>query len=355
MPPVSLRWSIATALLVAPLAAACTGEPSGPCEEGFELDARDRCVRWVGIRGLDDRGAASGQLLPLADGRVLSWSSRDPIQVVDPDAELRRWDPIQPPPFELVTAMAQLADGSVLALGGQSEPSARFTARWDPGSDTWSEAAAAPLGDVNADDMISLEDGTALIVGAGAQGQQPASWIYDGAVAGLSATAAPAGYAAILAPLGDNKVIRIGQVVGPPTAPLEAEIFDASTEEWRRATAPEADGVMAAASLPNGDLLVTFWSNDNGREAWIYAPLVDGWRPASQPIAGGALAPLGDGAILSMGGEAGHDAEVYDPELDAWFVTASPWPYGGNWVVAPLGDGRVIAKVGSESAIFEQL
>jgi len=129
--------------------------------------------------------------------------------------------------------------------------------------------------------------------------------------------------------------------------------FHPDSGTWTQGATPPIMQYRGASSLlPNGKILLSGGSNENGIHnlVRIYDPIADSWSDA-HPM---ALArrwhfstPLPNGRVLVMGGAADYSApEIYDPQTDRW-SSASAGPqlkYYTGWgpYYAALANGSVL-------------
>ena len=187
-------------------------------------------------------------LLGLPTGRVLALSD-NPRQgsaaaIYDPDTG--RWSSTEAPTgLPVVFAAATLADGRVLALGGQLDFSGQTSAAlFDPRSQLWSAADTPSLSVFEGATTTVLQDGRVLRAGGTAlsgsppRGEPtPGAEMYDSARNAWSATGsmtrARSGHSATL--LADGRVLVVGGS-NRFGALASAEIYDPRAANWQATT-----------------------------------------------------------------------------------------------------------------------
>jgi hypothetical protein len=148
-----------------------------------------------------------------------------------------------------------------------------------------------------------------------------------------------------------------------------AEIYDPKTGVWSLVPPMSvARAFHTAMLLANGGVLVaggaTTYNGVHGtvtREAEIYSPQTNSWRPAPAMSAAryaAAAARLPDWRVLVAGGwslttnddPSMASAEIYDPAANTWTATGSLNVGRGSLAMAGLPDGRVLAVAGVDPA-----
>jgi hypothetical protein len=214
----------------------------------------------------------------LADGTVIS-VGRGGTEVLDPGAT--GWRRSTPPPKVFIERLFPFADGLVLAVGtNDNEDRDAAFLTFDPSRETWTSIAAASS---YRSDVITLEDGSILVVGSGDNGTGVEH--YDRAadrwVAG--APMSRGRYEAQVTRLADGRVLVAGgSSASGEDATDTTEIFDPGADTWTPGPpllAPRQRGL--AMSLPDGSVLVY-----GGHGPWSPPPSPDtGSTECPPPIA----------------------------------------------------------------------
>jgi N-acetylneuraminic acid mutarotase len=282
------------------------------------------------------------------------------------------------PHAEWGSGSAVLRDGRVLVAGGavaaSSSSATDLVSIYDPATGHWSAAThmlqprAYPM-------VVTLDDGSVLAAG-GSRNLQPldtaeryypenGTWVAAGRL-NVPRTQGT------LTLLGDGRVLAVGGgMEGSPgwASTASAEIFDPKTGVWSPASPMSVTRAYHTATLlGNGEVLVaggaTTYNGVRGtvtREAEIYSPRSNSWRPASRMTVAryaDAAALLPDGRVLVAGGwslttnddPSLASAEIYDPAANGWTVTGSLSDARGSLSMAGLPDGRVLAVAGVDPA-----
>ncbi len=266
-----------------------------------------------------------------------------------------------------------LADGRVLVVGGHGTISGAALATaevYDPSTGTWSAAGTMAQGR-SGTTSNRLPDGRVLVAGGSLFGTMHASTeIWNPAT--LSFTPGPSmstprgGHVGIT--LADGRILVAGGATwtDTPVAAISAEIYDPSTNSW------SATGSMlhrrlnhAAALLADGRVLVA-GGGDGAPSGYRGGVLCEIYDPATGTFSAAAsmaaprgnfrVARLPDGRVLAVGGDRNatgaviHAAEVYDPAADAWSPAGTTASGGTFPSLAVLADGRALAAGGTIDA-----
>lgn len=295
------------------------------CPDGFTLEASGRCAAWVPVNALSENRDWMA-VIPLADGRVLAVGGEElpesgPVvsssaagDIFDPtfgawratsSMSAERGDPIG----------VELATGSVLIVGGLRKESQAATLQvsaelFDPVSETWT-SAATPAESHAVGTATTLLDDRVLLVG---------------------------GYA------NDADVYGIGE------ASSTVEAYNPSTDDWQLlAPLPEARLGHAAALTPDGRVLVV-GGNTVGRlngpdllaTAFAYDPSLDQWSTLPPMVRGRwqpAIAMLSADEVLVVGGAPGGQ-----PSTEVFAMDANAWRPGPQMSALRVGSGVVATR-----------
>jgi N-acetylneuraminic acid mutarotase len=279
------------------------------------------------------------------------------------------WQPAGATTGRLLGTATTLADGRVLAAGGeiaQMRLGAAISAElFDPGSGTWTPTGA--LNTPRAGQTATLlRDGRVLIVGGGTgtsfSGLASAE-VYDPSSGRFTPTAgAPtaAHSAAVAEPLPDGRVLIAGGFGADGAATPATDIYDPATDAFT-AGPPlgTARAQAVAAVVAGGRVLVAGGTDAGGRalaSAEIYDAASDAWTPVADALSdarvAAAVAPLPGGRALVAGGVSDGrvplaSADVYDPAANR-FAPAAPMRTGRQLAIAaPLPGGRVLVAGGA--------
>ncbi|HET8628644.1 MAG TPA: kelch repeat-containing protein [Thermomicrobiales bacterium] len=327
-------------------------------------------------------------LVPLPGGRLLllgqGRGGAQPAQSQRYDPATNTWAPTAPLalPGRFGYAVAPLADGRVLAIGGvdlnthSPTNAVASVERYDPATNRWTSAAPllAPRSGATA---TVLADGRVLVAGgdpksvfsgetlATAEIYDPArdTWTATGgmALARLRHTATR---------LADGRILVAGGLAGPPTdlvATAETEIYDPATGHWAAAAPMSVPrSLHTAAPLANGQMLVIGGGGSLATMAERYDPAANRWlatAPVPAPIGDPAsrsqysITALSNGQALLAGGQVlvprttdGRypvptplaDTARYDPAGDRWITDAPLSTPRTLHQAARLPDGRVL-------------
>jgi N-acetylneuraminic acid mutarotase len=218
-----------------------------------------------------------------------------------------------------------LTNGTVLAAGGEAEPSLASAELYDPTSGIWT-----PTGDMTtgrtSQAAILLQDGTVLVVGGDATGTtaelyNPNSGLWT--ATGSMATTHLGGSVTLLP---NGTVLVAGGLIGIGST-ASAEIYNPATGTWAitgSMSTPREDA--SATLLPNGTVLVAGGANffnSEGQEmetdlasAEVYNPSTGTWAPTGPMTSarvGAAATLLPNGTLLVAGGAGLSSAEIYYP------------------------------------------
>lgn len=258
-----------------------------------------------------------------------------------------------------------LQDGRVLVLGGDSNIADPAAELYSPSTGSW---AATGL-------MVTpgwrfaaarLLDGRVLVVSA--DGTSTSAELYDPRNGTWSATGSirSARYATSLTMLHDGRVLLAGgdtvtHYVNPSVA--SAELYDPATGSWTpTGSMGTARTGHTATLLPDGHVLVTGGTNDNGAlsyrlaSAELYDPVAGTWAPThdmTEVRSSHTATLLGDGRVLVVGGYGGDaisaSAELYDPTTGSWTAAGKlSAPFIGS-TAALLPGGRVLVAGGMDT------
>jgi hypothetical protein len=317
-------------------------------------------------------GRVGHAAIALADGRVLvaggvtatgsTASAVASCEVYEPDSGAWRVATrLQVPRQDL--ALARLADGRVLAIGGRvldRTPLATIEA-WDPRTDRWERLPDLPEAVWGAQVAV-MDAARALVVGGfAAVGPSRVAWWIDlasGALAPAPATTSEHAYHAV-ATTTDGAVIVSG---------LATEVLRG--ERWTILARPGAGADAAAiAVLADGAIVVgggRDGEDEHARDDVAIWPR-DLGAPTATRFAGGGrwghtFARLGDGTLVAVGGVAGSPLrfvdtwESFDPASRAWrrepALVEARWRHaqvtladGATIVVGGAGDPRAGAAL----------
>lgn len=298
-------------------------------------------------------------LVPLADGRVLATGGDNG----GPQAHAWVYDP-RAGTFTATTAMRTARDrhtatllpgGFVLVAGGASISSATASAElYDPATATW-----YPMGSM----ATAREGHTATLIAWGhvlvAGGRSPSGVLsvcdrfdpsQNGFVAAAPLSVPRERHAAVRLPNGHVLVVGGGNASGPLAT---AETYDPAANAWSGA-APMAVARrdLAVALLPDGRVLVAGGDDGTGPRAAceVYDPSTNAWTPTGAlqtARVGHRLSLLPSGRVLAVGGAgAVAAAEVWDPATGAWQAVGSLGAGRSEPGIVGLSDGRVLVAGG---------
>ena len=325
----------------------------------------------------------------LTDGRLLVTggtnlgTTETNADVFDPATNL--WSAVAP----ISTARSRhqsttLANGSVLVTGGLDGPSALLASAelYNPTTNAWTPAGT--MSSVRYQHTAtSLGSGMVLVAGGSAQLDQPSSCscttylssadLYNPA----NNTWTPTGplltarYSHTATVLTNGKILVTGGF-GGATSTLQnigavlasAELYDPTSGTWS-AAAPMSVARMnhTATLLPSGKVLVTGGTDGTLTlaTAEVYDAASNTWTPAASlatPRQYQAAQILASGSVLVVGGLNDSSsatfgvasAELYDPAANTWSSAGALVTARQNFILAALGDGRVLLDGGSSYA-----
>jgi hypothetical protein len=349
-------------MLVATSFAACDGASLEPnirrVESSIELSV------WSTLESPADGDLGAGTATPLVDGRVL-FVKGGAAHVYD-DAT-RAFTPTGPLSRARTQHTATLLQsGAVLVVGGQG--AFGTTELYDPATNTWS--AGPSLSEERFQHGAALRaDGRVLVAGgygpkilcpgprAGGQSERivpsGTAELFDPTTNRWSVVAAPSGQAgaSLLLTLRDGTLLMVtqGESVTCEWRPSlrSASLYDPANESWVTLAAPLHPnlGLVRGVSLPNGDAL--FMGAQGGE---IYGAATHTWTAVSYvgfPFVTRLLsmALLTDGRVLVLSAVAeGLQAQLFDPRSNR--LTNLPPPSGAHSELAPLPHGRAILGFG---------
>lgn len=253
-----------------------------------------------------------------------------------------------------------LADGRVLAVGGEDGAGGITAELFDPVTGVW-----MPTGNMSlprhGHRTVRLNDGRILVAG----GEVFSSALYVGEVYDPATgvwTTTPASpspmYRGALVLLADGRVLAAGadfeDFYGGWSA--TASIYDPVSNTWAvTGSMIQARSQPLAGRLPDGRVLVV-GNKYGGKAAELYDPATGTWSSTASMNLGhgnGALSLLADGRVLVTGGandQFGFDivaaAEIYDPATGLWQPAASMNVARQYHATETLLDGRVLAILG---------
>jgi uncharacterized repeat protein (TIGR01451 family) len=287
-------------------------------------------------------------------------SALDSVEILDATAGVTgTWTTID----KLATARFQhsttlLADGSVLAVGGQNTESfLSSTEIWDAGSGLWSnEGSLATARSGHTASLLS--NGSVLAVGGqNGGGYLNSSELFDPDSGVWSTTGslsfARGGHTATLLP--DGRVLVIG---GRNAGGFldSVELWTPSSASWTSVSdLATARSGHTATLLPDGRVLVVGGQNAGGflSSAELFDPDTLSWIPATAATtarASHSATLLPDGRVLVVGGQNGSGflrlAELYSPAADSWTAATSPNSARSGHSAALLTGGRVLVAGG---------
>ena len=239
-----------------------------------------------------------------------------------------------------------LADGNVLAVGGQDDSSTDlFTTfynsaeQFDTATETWPATLSSLDQALVGHSATLLEDGNVLVAGGAPDGAttQAAAYLYDGTTDSWTSTGD------LMEPrmlhtaiqLRDGRVFVVGGRNGGSSF-SSAEIYDPQSGSWFSAGESARSRLGAAATLlPGGKVLVTggesgFATGLFTNSAELYDPDTNSWQDAANltnPRRSHSAVLLPDGNVLVAGGRIQDgslfgvitsDYEIYNPQTDTW-------------------------------------
>jgi N-acetylneuraminic acid mutarotase len=276
--------------------------------------------RWTPTGDLADARRAYA-LVRLADGRVLAAGGHDTsytssCEIFDPKTgSWKATGALRDP--RGVHAAELLPDGRVLVAGGYGNRGVMGTSEvYDPRRGTWSEAGGRLSGAIA---MTRLADGRVLACGGDAGA---AAELFDGRRSAWIAlppmSMARSHHSAVA--LRDGRVLVFGNVQGTRSS----ELYDPASNRWI------AQGELpvslsyghCAARLGDGRVLVCGGVGTTGSTAQVFDPKTGQWTRAadmSETRVYALVAPLADGRVMIIGGSSvAGSCEIYDPKKDKW-------------------------------------
>jgi hypothetical protein len=268
-----------------------------------------------------------------------------------------------------------LGDGSILAVGddfacypGPALPGSERAERYDPGTDTWTEAESLNK-PRKSFAMVALAGGGTVVVGGINPDDIPYSStkIFDTDAGTWSdgplldrAVGAP-----LAATLTDGRTISLSpRTFGETGYATSIEFLDPAMSRWVPGTelGIYAEGVLA---LADGALLVSGSSFESPPLLYRYDPAADSWTNVPAPIEiidsfdygrFGQLVALEDGGVLALSvAPSSSDpfpttrVDRLDPATGSWSEVASTSTPREGAMIARLADGRVLVAGGTTS------
>jgi hypothetical protein len=270
---------------------------------------------------------------------------------------------------------ALLGDGTVLAVGdhsaclpGPAEPGSERAERYDPSTDTWTEAENLNK-PRKSFAMVALKDGAAMVVGGINADDVPfsstkvfdpdsAAWS-DGPLLEIAVGDA------LAATLTDGRVMsfrpRTFDETGTATA---VEVLDPTAGRWVSAAEVTmyVDGVVA---LSDGSLLARGSAFESPELLDRYDPATDAWTYVEGPFeivsefdfgTFGPLVALDDGDVLALSVAASSTDPFPSTRVRRFDGSTGEWSEGAAMstpregaMVARLADGRVLVAGGATS------
>jgi N-acetylneuraminic acid mutarotase len=278
-----------------------------------------------------------------------------------------------------------LANGSVLVTGGSDGNLRLFASAevYSPGADAWSTAGAMSSARYQ-HSATRLNDGRVLVAGGSNLPDQPSGCscttylasadIYNPTSNTWAATGTlvTARYHHTATLLNNGKVLVTGGFGGATStlmsgggALASAELYDPSSGTWSGAASMSTARMNHTATLlASGKVLVAGGSNGSATiaSAEVYDPASDTWTPVaamSTPRQFQGAQILASGSVLVVGGLNDStsavfgvsSAELYDPSANAWSAAGSMVTPRQYFVLAALGDGRVLLDGGGPNAV----
>lgn len=262
-----------------------------------------------------------------------------------------------------------LGDGSVLAVGddvaclpGPAEPGSELAERYDPTTDTWTEAESLNK-PRKSFAMVRLDDGRALIVG----GTNPDDALYsstklfDPSTGGWTdgplldvARGDPAA-----ATLADGSVF-IGSVtfIGETTSTTTTEVLDAGAAAWRSAAPIQGLSALSFSALTDGRVMAVAEGFEIEGVILLHDPGDEAWRDNDGPdlLRQVRIFPLDEADALAFGYEdlaigrsASTRVERFDGATDDWSEVAPMSTPREAAMITRLADGRVLVAGGATS------
>jgi large repetitive protein len=266
-----------------------------------------------------------------------------------------------------------LGDGSVLAVGddfacfpGPAQPGSERAERYDPTTDTWTEAASLNK-PRKSFAMVALAEGGAVVVGGINPDDVPYSStkIFDPDAGTWSdgpllerAVGDP-----VAATLADGRTITLSpRAYGETGYATAVELLDLAASRWETRTEVEFY-VGSVLALTDGGLLVSGWAFESPPLLSRYDPADDSWTNVAAPIEivssldygnFGPLVALDDGAVLALNvAPSSSDpfpstrVERFDRATRRWSEVASISTPREGAMITRLADGRVFVAGGA--------
>ncbi len=262
-----------------------------------------------------------------------------------------------------------LGDGSVLAVGddvaclpGPAEPGSERAERYDPTTDTWTEAESLNK-PRKSFAMVRLANGHALIVG----GTNPDDALYSSTKLFDPSTGAwtdgplldvargdPAA-----ATLTDGSVL-IGSVtfIGETTSTTTTEILDAEATAWRAAPPIQGLSALTFTALSDGRVMAAAEGFEIEGAILLFDPSADAWQAIDGPgfLRQVRLVALDEGDALALGYEdlaigrsVSTRVERFDGATGDWSEVAPMSTPRDAAMITPLADGRILVAGGTTS------
>lgn len=327
------RWLVITsALLIG--AVACSSSESGTASSTQTIVESPTPIRkpsatptptpvpaseWVPVASMNvGRTAYSATLLN--DGRVLTVGglgaegTLNSVEIYDPEADT--WTNVADTIHSRRNSiLATLADGRVVAAGGQDSLTVSTAEIFDPTRNQWTELPPLNVGRESAM-WVSLDDGRLFVFGGG------------------------------------------NSLVGGTTGTFElasAEIYDPELNEWILVEPMSQEEVSWEGWVKLNDGRVLLTGGDFARPiklVQIFDPATDSWELSTElpkPTGGGATVLLPDGNVLVAGGGLRcclTETLVFDTALETWTPGPEMLVKRGGHLGLNLPDGRIVFLFG---------
>jgi hypothetical protein len=261
-----------------------------------------------------------------------------------------------------------LGDGTVLAVGddtaclpGPAEPGSERAERYDPDTNTWTEAESLN-NPRKSFATVRMADGRAFVIGGTNATDQlfsstklfdPASGSWaDGPLLDV-ARGDPAA-----ATLADGRVM-VGSttIIQETNSTTTTEMLDAAATAWSNAAPIEGLSITSFTALTEG-LLAVGDAFETESQVVLFDPADDAWMPIDSPAVLRQLriVALEDGGALAFGYEdlaIGRSPSVrverFDPAARTWREAASMSTPRDAAMITLLADGRVFVAGGATS------
>ena len=322
----------------------------------------------------------TGEVLVVGSDNVCApaTAGSDSVEIGQPETGVWEMTASLPRPRE-TPVLVSLQDGRALLTGGETGeeggPAAySSTYIFDPANRSWSRSALLNTARTKAAAVV-LADGKVLVAGGFyTDGTQVSFRVLDSSEVWdrASGTWSRSGnlfegrFGAAAAALADGRVLIVGGVASPETAPDQqssAEIYDPRSGEWSSGgelASPRRD--FALVALPDGGALVAGGLANSDAKPLTnverFDPVSNTWSPAADlpvPVSGASGIRLADGRVLLAGGGSTTsgltaDAVLFAPETGEWTATTPmPGPRAGASPVL-MADGSVIFAGGFGAA-----